>query len=175
MIYSREYILPYSYKLLHKYYKGSIKKIKASNLPLIKKDRKILFKIKIFKKKCIIIPNMEDYAKLNYSGIKYILGDDCGVYINRKNKGLYTNLVGYLDYNDKYIIDWLPGQKHIHDSKVKKHNHKLTEILPISEKSKKASNKGALDNELSVIDNINDNPIYKKELLEYFFLTLKLL
>lgn len=168
MIYSREYILPYSYKLLNKYYKGGIKDIKVSNLPLIKKDRKILFKLKIFKKKCIIIPNMEDYAKLNYSGINYILGDDCGVYINRKNKeGLYTNLVGYLDYTDKYNIDWLPGKKYEHDKKVKKYNYKLTEILPISGKSKKVSNKEALDNELSVIYNINDNPIYKKELLEY--------
>ena len=167
MIYSREYILPYSHKILLKYYEGSLKNIKVSNLPVIKKDRKILFKIKIFKKKCIIIPNMEDYAKFIYSGVKYILGDDCGVYINRKNNGLYTNLVGYLDYTNDYIIDWRPGKKQIHDSKVIKYKHKLTEIIPISEKSKKASNKGALDNELSVIDNITDNHIYKTELLEY--------
>ena len=77
---------------------------------------------------------MENYSKFIYSGIRYILGDDSGIYINRKNnKGLYNSLVGYLNFTNELNIDWLPGQKEIHNNKVKKSNHKITKVIPIYE------------------------------------------
>ena len=117
----------YSQKILLLYYRGCLNKILFSNLPTIRRDRRILFKLKRFKKKCNSIPNMNSYAAFECDGVKYILGDDACVYF-RKNKGLYTKVLGYLDYTHDYKIEWLPGEETEH---LKRAKGNTTGVLPI--------------------------------------------
>ncbi len=150
----------YSQKILLMYYRGCLNKILFSNLPTIRRDRRILYKLKRFKKKCNSIPNMNSYAAFECDGVKYILGDDACVYFNRKNKGLYTKVLGYLDYTNGYKIEWLPGEEIKH---LKKAKGNTTGVLPI-EVSKKDTGNNGLKNENNVINEFNHNIEYRKNL-----------
>ena len=83
----------YSHKILHKFYLGSLNKVRIRKTePTTRRECLLLFKLKWFKKKCLSISIMNTYVVFKCDGVKYILGDDACVYFNRKNKGLYTKV-----------------------------------------------------------------------------------
>jgi len=56
----------------------------------------------------------ESYHKFICDGIRYVLGDDGSVYINRRSNNVYQTLVGHMDYDNAPKIVWLDGQEEKH-------------------------------------------------------------
>ena len=129
-------ILPETYVMINYYYGGCISGIKSSNISCLSLSTSIknkLIKVKIFKNKLVIIPNMDIiYCKFLCDGIYYVLGDDGRVYTNRKKDNVYQNLVGYMDYDKGLKVAWLDEYEGKHKSNKRNNN---TGVVVLKSKS----------------------------------------
>ena len=93
-----------------------------------------------------------EYHPFLYDGVKYILGDNGCVYHNKN-----SDILGFLDDNDKPYIEWLLGEEKKHNKKKKDD----TGFIKINNPTKSNVNNG-LKNEENVINEFNNNPEYRK-------------